>query len=210
MSSRRPKGGRISRTQNVNVYEILRFALNDKLWIESSQEPFTPLIETEDALFTKAGNAFQCLLNRLFAVKVSLGEELVGKANHLFFQRNGDHFAMGNRKFLCLDSLQGDAGTSVAFAYQSMAREAFLTHQFRAQITMANVRMRSMAMNAGSIGQENTDIVKQSGFFEELTIEVQFGMTVGYPKRLVGHRTTVCEQDMLQFIVLGVIFVDDC
>ena len=67
-----------------------------------------------------------------------------------------------------------------------------------------------MAMDAGGIGQEYSNIVKQGGFFQKRSVEVEFGMTVGYPKSLVGHRTAVCKQDMLQFIVLWVIFVDDC
>jgi hypothetical protein len=52
--------------------------------------------------------------------------------------------------------------------------------------------------------------VKQGSFFQKLTVEVEFGMAVGYPKGLFGHRTAMCKQNMLQFIVFGVIFVDDC
>ena len=42
-----------------------------------------------------------------------------------------------------------------------------------------------MTMNAGSIRQEYPDVMKQSRFFQKLSVQLQFRMTVGYPKRLV-------------------------
>ena len=67
-----------------------------------------------------------------------------------------------------------------------------------------------MTMNARSIRQEDSDVMKQSRFLQKSFIQLQFRMTVGYPKRLVRHRTAMSEQYMFQFIVYRIIFIDDC
>ena len=89
-----------------------------------------------------------------------------------------------------------------------MTFEAFLPHQLRPQIAMTDVRVSAMTMNARSIRQEYTYVVKQSRFFQKLFVQLQFGMTVGNPKCLVGHRATMRQQDMFQFIVLRIIFIN--
>ena len=63
---------------------------------------------------------------------MGLGEELVGKAYHLFLQRYGCHVAMRYRQVLTKDAFKREAGTRMTLAHQSMAGEAFLLHQFGA------------------------------------------------------------------------------
>ena len=74
---------------------------------------------------------------------------------------------------------------------------------------MTNVGMLAMAMNARGIREKNTDVVQQGCFFQKLFIKVQLGVTVGYPESLIGHLTTMCQQYMLQFVVFGIIFIND-
>ena len=52
----------------------------------------------------------------------------------------------------------------MTLTYQSMTRIALGTHQVGTQIAVTDVGFVAKTENAGSVGQENADIVKHGGF----------------------------------------------
>ena len=74
---------------------------------------------------------------------------------------------------------------------------------------MADVGVLAVAMDAVGIGEEDADVVQQGGLFDELGVEVQFGMATGNVEGFVGYGTAMCHKDVLQFVLLGIVLVDD-
>ena len=57
--------------------------------------------------------------------------------------------------------------------------------------------------------QENTDVMKQGSFFQELAVQQKLGMAVRHLQRLVCYRTAMYQQDVFQLVFNGIVFVDE-
>ena len=107
---------------------------------------------------------------------MSLAEELVSIADHLFLHGFWKEILMGQRQILTLYLLACDACSRMALAHSCMALEAFTTHQFGTQTTMTDVGLTAKTHDAGSIGKIDSDVVKHGCLFHKLSIKMQFGM----------------------------------
>lgn len=74
---------------------------------------------------------------------------------------------------------------------------------------MLEIRTGAMAMNTGSIGLVYANIMKQSSSLDKMSVEVELGMCVNYPESLVCHITAMPDKQPPQFVVLGIVLIDD-
>lgn len=88
------------------------------------------MVEAHYPFVTKLEQTFTGLFYGLLLSESCFGEELVGKADDLFFQTDRQHVAMGHWQVLRLDLCKGKSGSCMPLAHQSMAFIAFLPHQF--------------------------------------------------------------------------------
>lgn len=173
------------------------------------QKHLAPAFETLYTFVAVLKEAFEGFFDRFLLVEFGFGEEFVGKAYHLLFHADGAHIAVGDGEVLTFDFLQREAGTGVALAHKGVARITFGPQEVGTEIAVADVGMLAVAMDAVGIGEKDADVVQKGGFFDELGIEVQFGVAMGNVKGFVGYGTAMCHEDVLQFVFLGVILVDD-
>lgn len=83
----------------------------------------------------------------------------------------------------------GHAG--IAFGHPLLAQ------QFPAKESVENIRLRATAFNAGSVGQEDSDVVEHRRLLDFGRVERQTA-TRGDFKREVGHRTAVAHINIPQ------------
>ena len=135
-----------------------------------------PLLEAFHSFLAKLSEAFLCLFYRLFPVEMGFAEELVGIANHFFLHGFWQEILMRKRQILFLDLLAGDASAGMSFAHAGVSFISFLAQQFRPQSSMTDIGLRAEALDARSVGQEDSDVVKHRRFLYKLGVEMQFGM----------------------------------
>lgn len=98
----------------------------------------------------------------------------------------------------------------MALAHPGVAGIALLPHEPGPQQAVTNVGLAAKTIYRGGICQENSYIVQEGSLLNKGGIHPQLGVQAGHFHRLVGHSVAVHKKQMLQFILLGVIFVDDC
>ena len=169
-----------------------------------------PAVESGHAGLTVALQTLAGFLYALLLVELGLGEKLVGKADDLLLDAEGEHFAMGNGEGLTHYLLQREAGACMALAHQGMTGKAFAPQEVGTEVAVADVGVRTVAVDAVGIGQEDANIVQQGRFLDEGQVKIQFRMFPGQGQGLVGHGTAMHQQNLLQPVVLGIILVNNC
>ena len=74
---------------------------------------------------------------------------------------------------------------------------------------MEQIGFRAVTSDAGSVGEEDADVVEHGGFFQELAIHVQFRFLPSNGKRALSHLSAVQKQQVLQLGVVSVVFMDE-
>lgn len=130
---------------------------------KTEKELFKTLRPSQKALhifLAKLLKTLCCLLNGTLAFRMALAIELVGVAHHLFFERCRRINALGKRKSALTNTFHRQPRSGVSLTNTRNRLQPFGTHQLRSQISMQQIGFRSMTVNAGSIGQKNSHIVK--------------------------------------------------
>ena len=169
-----------------------------------------PLAESLHALGTKLLQTLLRLLDGLLAVEVCLAKEFVGITNQFLLQGLRQEVLVRQRQPFAYDLAACESRSRVAFAHPGVALKALSPHQLRSQSTMADVGFRTKALYAGSIGQEDADVVEHGRLFYKLGVEVQFGMIRNNLQRFSRYRLAMCYEDMTKLVILGIILINNC
>ena len=97
----------------------------------------------------------------------------------------------------------------MSFAHSGMAWESLCTEQFCTDGAMTDIWFGTKALDAGCVTTENADVVEHGGFFYKWTVCIQFGVLVNNGECLVCHTATMHHENVFQFVLLGVVFIDD-
>ena len=103
--------------------------------------------------------------------------ELIGITDKLLFYRFGLQVVVRQWQILRNDIVESESGTGMTLADtcitfgQTLAAQHFCTAD-----TMTNVRFCAIALNAGSIHTNDSDVVKHRCLLNELNVDVKFGM----------------------------------
>lgn len=74
---------------------------------------------------------------------------------------------------------------------------------------MLEIRTDAMTMNTRGIGLVNANVMKQSSSLDKISVEVELRMCIDYPECLVSHVTAMPYKQPPQFVVLGIVLMDD-
>lgn len=103
--------------------------------------------ELFEVLVSKTGDGFFYIGERFSLHCSGFGVEFIGVTNELFEYGFGDEFA--------------NAHSGMAFGYSCRPfRRAFSSEQFCSERSMFDIRVGSVAVNVGSGGQEDSDVVE--------------------------------------------------
>ena len=75
----------------------------------------------------------------------------------------------------------------MALSHTGMALVALCSEQFATNLSVTNVGFGTMTMDGRGIATEDAQVVQHSGFFEELNVNRQFLVLLGYLQGPVGH-----------------------
>lgn len=146
---------------NIATVQPIFICVIGKLTIEE----LVHLVEAAELRLSELLHAFPYSVDGFYALYVGFGEKFVGIADDFFFQRNGEHVAVGQGQLLCDDFLARKSGSRMAFAHQCVLGKTFRPQDFGSQISVSDIRMSAKALNGWSVGLKNTNIMQQSGFF---------------------------------------------
>ena len=104
---------------NIATVQPIFICVIGKLTIEE----LVHLVEAAELRLSELLHAFPYSVDGFNALYVGFGEKFVGIADDFFFQRNGEHVAVGQGQLLCDDFLAGKSGSRMAFAHKGMALE---------------------------------------------------------------------------------------
>ena len=130
---------------------------------------------------------------------------------------------VGQGQLLSLNVRQGNTCPRMAFADTGVGFDGFghllrtacyppggiSPKQASAQQTMADIRLLAMAVDAGSIGKEDAEVVEHGSLFYEVCVGTQFGMPAHNVKSPVGNVAAMTPQQLSQLVVFRIIFLDD-
>lgn len=115
--------------------------------------------ELFEVLVSKTGDGF-FYIGECFSLHCSgFGVEFIGVTNELFEDGFGNEFA--------------NAHSGMAFGYSCRPfRRAFVSEQFCSERSMFDIRVGSVAVNVGSGGQEDSDVVEHGSRAHLVGVEV--------------------------------------
>lgn len=103
--------------------------------------------------------------------------ELIGIADKLLLYRFGLQVVMRQWQILRNDIVESESGTGMTLADTGKTFEQTLAAQhFSAADAMTNVRFCAIALNAGSIHTNDSDVVKHRCLLNKIYVDVKFGM----------------------------------
>ena len=171
------------------------------------------MLEALGCVGAEFGERLACFGERFHAVGVRLAVEFVGKADHFFFERKGEHVALWQVELLADDIVQGDARPGVSLTHQCMSRQAEAVEQLASQNAVADVGLVAVAANAWRIGAKDGDVVEHGGFLDKLEVDDFAGMCAHIsPCELDGllcHLRAVRHQDGVVEVARCVVLRDD-
>lgn len=156
-----------------------------------------PIEDACDGPFAELLHGIENLLRRAFAVGVSLGEELIGKADDLFLDGNGGEILFGQRQVLFAYVGGSYAGSGVPFANAGMERQPLVPQDVGPDDAVSDVGFGAVAVEVGSAALEDADIVQHGSLRNEIGVGMQFGMAERHVERLTGHAPAVGHQNIV-------------
>lgn len=151
-----------------------------------------PFQEFAHAGIAELLKALCSLNNGPFQLQMRLRIKLVGIAYHLFLQHLRLIMAVEwQRQVLTLYLLVGKACAGMPFTDHRMSYPAFLTQHLPADETMPDIRLRTEALDAGSIAPQNSYVVQHRRLFQKFRVEPQLWMSLGNLQTTVGHLATM-------------------
>lgn len=186
---------------NIATVQPIFICVIGKLTIEE----LVHLVEAAELRLSELLHAFPYSVDGFYALYVGFGEKFVGIADDFFFQRNGEHVAVGQGQLLCDDFLAGKSGSRMAFAHKGMALEPESAQKFGSDNAVPDVRFRTGAVNVGGVGFEDTYVVEDGGIVDEVLVDFAFE-SGGYFKRLFGYLAAVNPKCVKKFGVGRVVF----
>lgn len=186
---------------NIATVQPIFICVIGKLTIEE----LVHLVEAAELRLSELLHAFPYSVDGFNALYVGFGEKFVGIADYFFFQRNGEHVAVGQGQLLCDDFLAGKSGSRMAFAHKGMALESESAQKFGSDNAVPDVRFRTGAVNVGGVGFEDTYVVEDGGIVDEVLVDFAFE-SGGYFKRLFGYLAAVNPKCVKKFGVGRVVF----
>jgi hypothetical protein len=88
-----------------------------------------------------------------------------------------------------------------------MARKTLTPQQFGTYDAVSQVRLNAVTADGGCVTPAYTDIVEHGGFFQELTVEPEFGVSIAEHETTVGDLSRMFQQQFFQVIIFRIIFV---
>lgn len=186
---------------NIATVQPIFICVIGKLTIEE----LVHLVEAAELRLSKLLHAFPYSVDGFYALYVGFGEKFVGIADDFFFQRNGEHVAVGQGQLLCDDFLAGKSGSRMAFAHKGMALESESAQKFGSDNAVPDVRFSTGTVNVRGVGFENAYVVEDGGIVDEVLVDFAFE-SGGYLKRLFGYLTAVNPKCVKKFGVGRVVF----
>ena len=145
-----------------------------------------------------------------FALHIAaLGVELVGIADQPLKQCLRHIVARGERERQLCNILSIDSGTGVSPGYGSYRLiHPFSTQKSGSEQSVADIWLRPMAVDAGRVGEEYTDIMEHSSSLD-IGLVKQQRLAVSNLKSQISHRPTVADINIPQGCACGIIFVNN-
>jgi len=147
------------------------------------------------------------LLHGAHPFEMRLGKELVSIADHLLLHRLRQKILMRQWQILFFNLYHGNAGTGMALAHPGMLRISLLPKNISTKKTMAHIRILPITFDAGSIGKEDSYVMKHRRLEHKSSVEMQFGVSGNNLQRFLRHRLTMSDEDMLKGVILGIILI---
>lgn len=140
---------------------------------------------------------------------MALGVEFVGIADELLFKGFGAEVLFWKREVLLSYILCRQACACMPFTYPGYAFQAFPAHELGTKVSMHQIGSLSVAMNAGSIREENAYVVEHGTLFDQMAVEGHLGMCIHDVQCTLHHLTAMVYKQTAQFIVSWIVLMDE-
>ena len=137
------------------------------------------------------------------------GEELVGIADKLLFYCLRTEVLLGQRQLFAYDLLHGDTAPGVALCHAGMTRVPLFPEQLGTKVAMLDIMVLTKAVDLWCLAEDDSYVVQHSSLTDELKVDRELRVAVGYEEGTVAHLKAMRQQDMPELRRVGIIAVDD-
>lgn len=164
-----------------------------------------------------------CFFKCFLTVRVSLGIELVGIANNLFFQCHWQEVLMWQRKMLfdyfflcqasaCMPFTDTHVRFHVTYCHHVdlcfLYETSIIIQQICTNDAVADVWLFAEALYAGRITTTDADVMKHGGCFQKVWIHSHFGMGCTNLQCPLGDHRRMRNQNIPKLVGFGIIIIN--